>query len=178
MAAANSNTATRHILNSGLFLTAETCELLSLRISDILEYSPTKEAFIQMIGGHNVGTLEDISELHIHDFGIFLELEPDEEEKQVLEQNIQIALQGGQIDLEDAIDVREIKNVKLANQILKIRRKKKQERDQLVAQQNIQAQAQANMQTQQASAEMESPARSKSAVLAIPRIITDPSSAS
>ena len=155
LAAANSNTATRHILHAGLFLTAETCECLSLRISDILEYSPTRDAFLQAIGGHNLATLNEMSELHLYDFGIFLELMPDEEEKAVLENNIQMALQQQSIDLEDAIDVREIRNVKLANQVLKIRRKKKQERDQLVQQQNIQAQAQANAQTQQVAAQAE-----------------------
>ena len=92
MAAANSNTATRHILNAGMFLTAETCEALSLRVSDILEYSPTKDAFIQAIGVHNVATLQEISELHLYDFGIFLELEADEFEKQLLENNIKAAL--------------------------------------------------------------------------------------
>jgi len=155
LAAANSNTATRHILQAGLFLTAETCECLSLRISDILEYSPTKDAFLQAIGGHNLATLEEMSELYLYDFGIFLELMPDEEQKAVLENNIQMALQQKSIDLEDAIDVREIRNVKLANQVLKIRRKKKQEREQLVQQQNIQAQAQANAQTQQVAAQAE-----------------------
>ena len=155
MAAANSNTATRHILQSGLFLTKEVSQCLSLRISDIIEYSPTADAFIQQVGVHNAATLEEISNLHLYDFGIFIELMPDEEEKAMLENNIQMALQQQTIDLEDAIDVREIKNVKLANQILKIRRKKKQQKDQEIAQQNIQAQAQANMQTQQASAQME-----------------------
>ena len=155
LAAANSNTATRHILQAGLFLTAETAECLSLRISDILEYSPTADAFIQAIGAHNVATLNEMKELHLYDFGIFIELQPDEEEKAMLEQNIQMALQQQSIELEDAIDLREIKNVKLANQLLKIRRKKKQQKDQAIAQQNIQAQAQANMQTQQASAQLE-----------------------
>ena len=107
IAAANSNTATRHILQAGLFLTAETAECLSLRISDIIEYSPTKDAFIQAIGAHNVGTLKEMSELHLYDFGIFIELQPDEEEKQLLENNIQIALQQQSIELEDAIDIRE-----------------------------------------------------------------------
>ena len=92
LAAANSNTATRHILQSGLFLTAELAECISLRVSDIIEYSPAKEAFIQKIGGHNVATLEEMVNLHIHDFGIFIELEPDDEEKQMLENNIQMAL--------------------------------------------------------------------------------------
>ena len=155
MAAANSNTATRHILQAGLFLTAELCECLSLRISDIIEYSPTKEAFIQKIGNHNVATLKEMSDLHLYDFGIFLELSPDEEEKQMLENNIQVALSKEGIFLEDAIDIREIKNVKLANQLLKVRRKKKQETDQAMQQQNIQAQSQANAQAQQATAQAE-----------------------
>ena len=155
MAAANSNTATRHILNAGLFLTAEVAECLSLRISDIIEYSPTKDAFIQQIGVHNVATLEEISELHLYDFGIFIELMPDEEEKMMLENNIQMSLQQQSINLEDAIDVRQINNVKLANQVLKLRRKKKAEQDQMIQQQNIQAQAQANMEAQQAAAQME-----------------------
>ena len=155
IAAANSNTATRHILQSGLFLTAETAECLSLRISDIIEYSETKDAFIQSIGVHNVATLEELSDLHLHDFGIFLELEPDEEEKQILENNIQAAISQQGIDLEDAIDLRQIKNVKLANQLLKIKRRKKFERDQIAQQQNIQAQAQANAQAQQVAAQAE-----------------------
>lgn len=155
LAAANSNTATRHILDSGLFLTAETAEGLSLRISDVIEFSPAKEALIQKIGGFNVASLEEIKELHLYDFGIFLELSPDDEQKGMLENNIQTALSAGLIDLEDAIDIREIKNLKLANQLLKLRRRQKQERDQAVQQQNIQAQAQANAQAQQVAAQAE-----------------------
>ncbi len=155
LAAANSNTATRHILQAGLFLTAETAEKLSLRISDIIEYSPTKDAFIQSIGAHNVATLQEMSSLHLYDFGIFIELAPDEEEKAILENNIQQALAQQSIELEDAIDIRDIKNLKLANQVLKLRRKKKQERDQIAQQMNIQAQAQANAQAQQVAAQAE-----------------------
>ena len=155
LAAANSNTATRHILQSGLFLTTETAEKISLRISDVLEYSPTANAFVQAIGAHNVATLQEMSELHLHDFGIFLELEPDEEEKQMLENNIQVAIAQNNIHLEDAIDIRMIKNVKLANQLLKLRRKKKSQEDQQKAQANIQAQAQANAQAQQVAAQAE-----------------------
>ena len=155
LAAANSNTATRHMLQAGLYLTAETAECLSLRISDVLEYSPTKDAFIQAIGSHNVATLEEMSELHLYDFGIFIELQPDEEEKAMLENNIQMALQQKNIELEDAIDVREIKNIKLANQLLKIRRKKKQEADRKMQMENIQAQSQANTQAAQQAAQAE-----------------------
>ena len=155
LAAANSNTATRHILNGSLFITSDLCENLSLRISDIIEYSPTREAFIHKIGNQNVAVLEEMKELYLYDFGIFIELAPDDEEKAVLENNIQIALTGGLIDLSDAIDLREIKNIKLANQLLKIRRKEKQLNDQKMQQQNIQAQAQANAQATQVAAQAE-----------------------
>jgi len=152
LAAANSNTATRHILSAGLYITLKTAEAISLRISDVLEFSNTKESFIKGIGRFNVAVLNDLKDLHLHDFGIFLDLSPDEEEKAKLENNIQIALQRDQIYLEDAIDIREIKNVKLANQLLKMRRRKKQEYDRQIQMQNIQAQTQSNTQAAQAAA--------------------------
>ena len=155
LAAANSNTATRHILQASLYLTAKTAEAISFRISDVLEFAPTKDALISTIGRFNVGTLEDIKDLHLHDFGIYIELAPDEEEKQLLENNIQQALAKDQIYLEDAIDIREVKNTKLANQLLKIRRRKKLELDQATTQNNIQAQADANSQNTQVAAQME-----------------------
>tara|TARA_Y100001937_G_scaffold32955_1_gene47005 strand:+ start:121 stop:2511 length:2391 start_codon:yes stop_codon:yes gene_type:complete len=155
LAAANSNTATRHVLQSMLFLTAEIAECLSLRISDIIEYSPTKEAFIRALGSHNVATLDEMKNLHLYDFGIFIELMPDEEEKAMLENNIQVSLSQKLIDLDDAIDLRNVRNVKLANQLLKIKRKAKAQRDQQAQQSNMQAQASANAQAQQAAAQAE-----------------------
>jgi hypothetical protein len=152
LAAANSNTATRHILQASLYLTLKTAEAISLRISDVLEFSNTSNSLMETLGKFNVGTLNEIKELHIHDFGIFLELAPDEEEKQLLENNIQMAISQKQIELEDAIDVREIKNLKLANQLLKLRRKQKFERDRQIQMENIQAQSQSNAQAAQAAA--------------------------
>ena len=155
LAAANSNVATRHILDSSLFLTADLCDNLSLRISDIIEYSPTREAFIHKIGNQNVAVLEEMSNLYMYDFGIFIELTPDDEERAVLENNIQAAVSAGMIDLSDAIDLRDIKNIKLANQLLKVRKKEKQMLDQKMQQENMQAQAQANAQASQAAAQSE-----------------------
>jgi len=152
MAAANSNTAVRHIVQSSLFLTLRICENVSLRINDSLNYPLTKQSLIESISISNVETLKELENLNLHDFGIYLELEPEEEEKAQLEQNIQVALQSGGIDLEDVIDLRQIKNLKLANQSLKYRRKKKLEKDQANQQANIQAQAQANAQASEAAA--------------------------
>jgi hypothetical protein len=152
MAAANSNTATRHILQSSLYLTLRVCENISRRVADSLNFPLTASSLMQSISVSSVETLKELQNLNLHDFGIFLELEPDEEEQAQLEQNIQVALQSGGIDLEDAIDLRQIKNIKLANQSLKYKRKKKMERDQANQQANIQAQAQANAQLAQETA--------------------------
>ena len=152
MAANASNIATKHILDAGLYLTLRTCENVSLRIADMLNFELTNEALIKSLNQFNVSTLDEIKSVALHDFGIFLELEPEDEDKAMLEQNIQMALQQGQIFLEDAIDIREIKNIKLANQVLKFRRVKKQEQDQKAQEAQIQAQAQANMQQSEAAA--------------------------
>ena len=155
LAAANSNTATRHVLQAGMFLTLEAAECLSMRVSDIIEYSPTADAFIRSIGAHNYASLEEIKDLHIHDFGIFLELAPDEDEKAMLENNVQMALAQKNIDLEDAIDIRQVKSISLANQLLKIRRKKKLAQDALKTQQNIASQTQANNKSAQFAASLD-----------------------
>ena len=155
LAAANSNTATRHILQSSLYLTLRSCENISLRVADSLQFPFTREALKNSISSFNTATLEELMQQQVHDFGIYISLEPDEEEKSQLEQNIQIALKAGQIDLADAIDIREVRNLKLANQLLKFRRKKKAEADQKAAQANIQAQAQANQQTTEKAALVE-----------------------
>ena len=152
LAAANSNVATRHIMQGGLYLTLKTCENISLRVNDALQFPITKMALQQSISMYNVATLIETQNTQLRDFGIFIELEPDEEDKAQLEQNIQVSLQTQSIDLEDAIDIRQINNLKLANELLKKRRKQKQKKDQQMQQANIEAQAQANAQTSEAAA--------------------------
>ncbi len=141
IAANASNVATRHIKQASLYLTLMTAENIALKIADALEFPLTASSLKNSISNYNINTLMEVSNLNLHDFGIFLELEPDEEEQQQLEQNIQVALQKGGIDLEDAIDLRQIKNLKLANQMLKVKRKSKSKQDQENQQANIRAQA-------------------------------------
>ena len=153
LAALNSNTATRHILDGVLDITRDLAIALSCRISDALEYSPYKEEFVMQIGKHNTSLLDEIKDLHIYDFGVFIEVAPDDEEKQQLEQNIQIALSRDAIDLDDAIDIREVKNVKLANQLLKVKRKRREKERREYEMAKIQQQQQAQMQSQQMAAQ-------------------------
>lgn len=155
LAALNSNVATRHILDGSLYILKSMAEALSCRVADILEYADFKEEFSNQIGKYNVSILSDIKDLYIYDFGVFIEVAPDEEQKAMLEQNIQMALSKNDINLEDAIDIREIRNIKLANQLLKLKRKKKQEREEAMQLQQQQTQMQQQFQSQKIAADAE-----------------------
>jgi hypothetical protein len=155
LAALNSNTATRHVLQGSLYITRTIAECLAIRTADILEYADFKDEFAMQIGKYNLKILEDIKNLYLYDFGIFIEMAPDEEQKAMLEQNIQMALSQKDISLEDAIDIRELNNLKMANQLLKLKRKKRQEAEQQQKQQEQQMQAQMQMQAQQAKSQGE-----------------------
>mgnify|MGYP005816849847 CR=1 FL=1 len=154
LAALNSNTATRHILDASLYIYKSLAEALTYRVADILQYSDFADEFVNQIGKYNVSILNDIKDLYIYDFGIFIEISPDEEQKAQLEQNIQVALSKGGIDLEDAIDIRELRNLKLANQLLKMKRKGKMDREQKQAQESQAMQNQMQMNQQQMASEM------------------------
>ena len=157
LAALNSNVATRHILNASLYITKTLAECLSIRTADVLEYADFRDEFAMQIGKYNLGILEEIKNLYLYDFGIFIEMSPDEEEKAQLEANIQMALQQGGIDLEDAIDIRTINNLKMANQLLKVKRKQSGAEKQAQEQQKqaLQGQQQQALQQQAAQSKMQ-----------------------
>jgi len=144
MAANASNTATKHIQDASIYLALSTCENISLKIADVLNFPLTKNSLMNSVSTFNVETLKEIEKLNLHDFGIFLEMEPDDEERAELQKNIQISLQTKEIDIEDVIDINQVKNLKLANQMLKLKRTEKAKKVQEAQQANIQAQAQAN----------------------------------
>ncbi len=154
LAALNSNVATRHILDGSLYIYRSLGEALTYRVADILEYADFADDFANKIGKYNVSILDQIKDLYIYDFGIFIEVSPDEEAKAKLEQNIQMALSKQDINLEDAIDIRELKNIKLANQLLKLKRKQKQEREDQLEMQKQAMVAQQNMKSQQMAAQV------------------------
>ena len=155
LAALNSNVATRHILDASLYIYRTLAEALTYRVADILEYADFKDDFANAIGKYNVSILNQIKDLYIYDFGIFIEVAPDEEQKAQLEANIQMALSKGDINLEDAIDIREIKNIKLANQLLKVKRKAREDREERMQMQKQSIAAQQAMKTQQMKSQME-----------------------
>lgn len=153
LAALNSNTATKHVLQSGIFTTKRLAECICYRISDVLEYSDMKEDFVGMIGSGSVSMLDKIKDLHLYNFGIYIDLLPDEEESQILNQNIQTALSAGKIDIDDAIDIKNVKNIKIASQLLKLKKKKKEERDAEMQKKTFESQAQSQAQLAEANSQ-------------------------
>jgi len=155
LAALNSNTATRHVLDAGIYMVRAMAEACSYRMADIMKYEELgfKDALINKIGKYNTAILEEASELYLYDFGINIEVSPDAEEKASLDASVKIALDKGDINLEDAIDIREINNIKLANQLLKLKRVKKQEREEKAEMQKQAMASESNMKSQQMAAQ-------------------------
>jgi hypothetical protein len=153
LAALNSNKATKHILDASKYITEEMCNGISYMVADVLGHPDMAEEFAMKIGRFNMSILEEIKSLPTASFGIYIDLAPDAEEKAQLENNIGIALSQQTIELEDAIEIRTIKNITQANELLKVKRKRRmkmrQEREDMMAQ----MQGQINMQSQQAAAE-------------------------
>lgn len=150
--ALNSNTATRHILEGSLNITQRLCTAMSLRMKDVLKYPSLRSAYERGIGTYNVEVIEHIKDLSLRDFAIFITLKPDAEEKQYLETAIQIALQGGLIDLSDAIDIRKTDNIKYANEVLKMKMRKKKKELMKEEEQRIMMQSEANSQSAERAA--------------------------
>lgn len=151
--ALNSNTATRHILDSSLNITKRLSKGLSLRLSDIFRYSHLKEAYTNAIGKTNMAILKSIQNYHLHDLGINIELKPDASEKQMLEATIGLALKNESITLDDAIDIRSISNIKLANQVIRIRRVKREKEKKAFDLQKIQEAGQVQIQVNERTAQ-------------------------
>jgi len=153
MAAYSSNVATRHLLTAMLFISKELSKSISNRMSDVLQFSETKQDLINKIGRTSVANLDEIKKMYLYDFDIFLELTPDEEERAKLEADISFEIQQGNLGVEDKYVILNIKNNKLAGSFLTIRKGRRMKEKQEIEMQKIDAQTQGNIQSSQASAE-------------------------
>ena len=155
MALLASNNATRWINQAMLSITQGTAKSVALRVQDLVKYTGAYKGYVQAIGEFNMKAIEVSKDVTMADYGIMIEPLPDDEQKALLEQNIQMSLQQQQLRLEDAILIRNIYNVKLANQMLMLRRKKYNEEQQQQAQANAQANAQQQQMSIQGKAEVD-----------------------
>ena len=153
MALLASNNATRWLNQAFLSITKNLAKSVALRVQDLVNYSGSYKGYIQSIGDFSMKAIEVTKDVTLADYGIMIEPLPDEEEKALLEQNIQVSLQEGELRIEDAILIRGIRNIKLANQMLILRRKKYMQEQQEMAAANAQSNAQQQQMSIQAKAQ-------------------------
>jgi len=155
MAVAAGNNALYDVTNSSMILYRKVCEDILKCLQILPAESVLYKVYEKAIGKTNMKVLNSFKDLPMYNFGIQVMTDLNDRDRQYLEQNIQIALSQKEIDLEDAIAIRNIKDVDQAERLLVIRRKKRIAQQQQLQQANIQAQAQANAQAAQASMQAE-----------------------
>ena len=148
-----SNNATRDVNDAYLNVTKRISQCISMRMQDLINYKGLHSMYSNVIGDTAMHSIDMMKKLSIHEFGITLDVAPSEEEKQLMEQNIQASLAQKELRLEDAIMIRSVRNIKMANQMLILRREKyRQEQEQQARQaseQNAQLQQQSAQQASQ-----------------------------
>ena len=155
MAMAAANNALYDVTNASMILYRKVCEDILKCLQILPSQSVLYNVYEKAIGKTNMEVLNSFKDLPMYNFGIRVLSDLSDRDRQYLEQNIQIALGQREIDLEDAIAIRNIKDVDQAERLLIIRRKKRIAKQQEMQQMNIQAQAQANAQASQVAAQAE-----------------------
>jgi hypothetical protein len=149
------NNAIHDITNAALSLYKRVCQDVVKCVQIIPEESVLYNIYVNAIGESNMGVLNSFKELPMYNFGVMVVRDMEDKDKEYLEQNIQMAIQQGQVDLEDAIAVRNMKDVNQAERLLMLRRKKRMKQQQEQAAQNSQMQGQQAQQAAQAAAQAE-----------------------
>jgi hypothetical protein len=170
MALLASNNATRWINQALLSITQNTAKSVALRVQDLVKYKGAYKGYVQAIGEFNMKAIEVSKDVTMADYGIMIEPLPDDEQKALLEQNIQMSIQQQALRLEDAIMIRNVTNIKLANQLLMIRRKKYAEEAAKAAQENAKANAEQQQASVQAAAEAEAQAKQMDSQIELQRL--------
>ena len=149
-----SNNATRDINDAYLNVTRRVSQSITIRMQDLVNFKGLHKMYTNVIGDSSMHSIDMMKKLSIHEFGITLDVAPSEEEKQMMEQNIQVSLAQKELRLEDAIMIRSIKNIKMANQMLVLRRAKYQEEQQAMARQASEQNAVLQQQSAQQAAQL------------------------
>jgi len=152
-AIAAGNNAIYDITNASMVLYKKVCEDIVKCLQIIPEESVLHEIYSNAIGKENMAVLSSFNDLPMYNFGVQVVKEMEDKDKAYLEQNVQMAIQQKEIDLEDAIAIRNMKDVNQAERLLVVRRKKRMALQQQMAAQNSQMQAQSAQQAAQAASQ-------------------------
>ena len=149
-----SNNATRGLNHAYTTIMEGVANRAALALQDLVKYKGAYKGYINAIGETNMKVVDISKDISPVEMGIKIEALPDEIETELLEQNIQQSLAQKELRLEDAIMIRNVKNVKLANQMLVLRRKKYMKEQQEMAAQQSQMNAEAQQQAAQVAAQV------------------------
>lgn len=150
-----SNNATYDITNSSMLLFKRVTDDIVRCLQIVPKGSKVFQSYANAIGESNMKVLSSFSDLSMFNFGVKVVKEMDEKDKVQLEQMLQISLGQKEIDLEDAMAIRDLKDVDQAERLLMLRRKKRKMQVMQEQQMMQQQQAQLAQQQQQASAQLE-----------------------
>jgi len=154
-AMAAGNNAIYDITNAAHVLYKKVCDDIVRCLQIIPKDSILYNVYTNAVGDTNMAVLSSFDNLAMYNFGVMVVTEMNDREKAYLEQNIQIALGQKEIDLEDAIAIRQLRDVEQAERLLVVRRAKRIKSQQEQAQQQMQMQTQMNSQSQQIAAQAE-----------------------
>jgi len=152
-AIAAGNNAIYDITNASMILYKKVCEDIVKCIQILPEDCVLYKHYENAIGQENMSVLSSFNELPMYNFGVQVVKEMEDQDRVYLEQNIQMSIQQKELDIEDAIAIRGMKDVNQAERLLVVRRKKRMAKMQEMAMQNSQVQAQSAQQAAQAASQ-------------------------
>jgi len=152
-AIAAGNNAIYDITNASMILYKKVCEDIVKCIQILPMESVLYKSYENAIGKENMSVLSSFSDLPMYNFGVQVVKEMEDQDRVYLEQNIQMSIQQKELDIEDAIAIRNMKDVNQAERLLVVRRKKRMAKQQEMAMQNSQMQAQSAQQAAQAASQ-------------------------
>ena len=153
-AIAAGNNAIYDITHSAMVLYKKVCEDIVKCLQILPPESVIYGAYKNAIGESNMQVLSSFSDLPMYNFGVRVVKEMEDKDRMYLEQNIQASIAQKELDIEDAIAIRNMKDVNQAERLLVVRRQKRMKRMQEQAQQNSQMQAQIQQQSAAQAAQM------------------------
>ena len=117
-----------------------------LRLQDVVDNGEVK-GYIRSLGSNTVKFFQASPNLALYEFGIFLEDKPTDEERAMLQQQVVAGQSTGMLDIEDAIIIQNTDNLKVAQQLLAYKIKKRKQEGEAKAMQMQQMNAQVQQQS-------------------------------
>lgn len=114
-----------------------------LRMQDSVQ-KMSVEGYLRSLGGNTLKFIRVSPNVAMHEYGIFLEDKPTDDQRAMLLQQVTASQVNGLLDIEDSIIIQNTDNLKVAQQLLayKIKKRRKEEQEKAMQMQQMNAQVQ------------------------------------